>query len=325
MGRVNRVEITLGLSWLLIAACGGSGATMEEMPQNTQSTGGTTAPSKPTMSTAAGAMASAGVMRAIAKIQPIMLAPAMSASTTPAAGAAGTTAAAAGTAAAAAGTGGSTSASAAGSGGTAGSSASTAGSGGAAGTGRGAGIAAGSGGAGGTSAAAGSAATGTAGMAASTSAAGAGAAGMAATTAPTTGAAGMTAASGASGAGGAQAPASITGSASFSSNATGVNLSVMVSGCQSGKEYPIHVHQGMSCESAMAQGGHWDMTRGEGIPNIVCGGRMGATQVMRAKTDAATAWSVGDGSATDVIGHVVVIHDADEPTQRIACGVITKN
>jgi Cu/Zn superoxide dismutase len=161
-------------------------------------------------------------------------------------------------------------------------------------------------------------------MTASTAAAGAGAAGMAATTAPTTGAAGMTAASSA-GAGGAQAPASISGSASFASNASGVNLTVMVSGCQSGKEYPIHVHQGMSCESAMAQGGHWDMTRGEGIPNIVCGGRSGATTASRPNTDATTAWSVGDGSATDVIGHVVVIHDADDPTQRIACGVIVKN
>jgi Cu/Zn superoxide dismutase len=163
-------------------------------------------------------------------------------------------------------------------------------------------------------------------MTASTSAAGAGAAGMAATTAPATGAAGMPAtAASTAGTGGAQAPASITGSASFASNASGVNLTVMVSGCQSGKQYPIHVHQGMSCESAMAQGGHWDMTRGEGIPNIACGGRMGATMVSRPKTDATTAWSVGDGSATDVIGHVVVIHDADDPTQRIACGVIVKN
>jgi len=115
------------------------------------------------------------------------------------------------------------------------------------------------------------------------------------------------------------------GTASFASNANGVNLTVMVSGCQSGKEYPIHLHQGSSCESAMTQGGHWDMTRGEGIPNIKCGGRQGATTVMRPKTDASTAWSVGDGTATDVVGRTVVIHDADDPNLRIACGVIAQN
>jgi Cu/Zn superoxide dismutase len=115
------------------------------------------------------------------------------------------------------------------------------------------------------------------------------------------------------------------GSANFASGANGVNLSVMISGCQSDKEYPIHIHQGTSCESAMTQGAHWDTTRGEGIPNVKCGERQGATSVSRPSTDATLAWSVGDGTATDVVGHVVVIHDADEPTQRIACGVITKN
>jgi Cu/Zn superoxide dismutase len=127
------------------------------------------------------------------------------------------------------------------------------------------------------------------------------------------------------GAGAVEAPASIMGSASFVSNPNGVSMTVMVSGCQSGKEYPIHLHQGSSCESDMTQGGHWDMTRGEGIPNIRCGGRQGATMVMRAKTDASTAWSIGDASASDVVGHTVVIHDADDPTLRIACGVIAKN
>jgi hypothetical protein len=67
------------------------------------------------------------------------------------------------------------------------------------------------------------------------------------------------------------------------------------------------------------------MTRGEGIPNIKCGGRAGASMVARAYTDTTTAWSVGDGSATDVVGHVVVVHDADDPTQRIACGAVVKN
>jgi Cu/Zn superoxide dismutase len=130
---------------------------------------------------------------------------------------------------------------------------------------------------------------------------------------------------GGGGAGGMEAPANIMGSANFASNSKGVNLSVMISGCQSGKKYPIHIHQGSSCESAMTQGGHWDMMRGEGIPDITCGGRAGATTLMRPNTDASLAWTVGDGSATDLVGRTVVIHDADNPMQRIACGVIAKN
>jgi Cu/Zn superoxide dismutase len=124
---------------------------------------------------------------------------------------------------------------------------------------------------------------------------------------------------------GAAAPASITGTATFVTGSRGVTLNVMVSGCTNDKTYPIHIHTGSSCESLMSQQGHWDMMRGEGIPNIVCGNKQGSTMVVRDAMDPATAWSVGDGSATDVVGHVLVVHDADEPTWRIACGPIVKN
>lgn len=315
MGKLTRVEVTLGLSWLLVAACGG--ATMAPSDDSVQefdplkSTPNNTAANTPAAGTMAPAMS--GIARAFAKIEPLAVAPTMP-STDPmtSAGAAGMPAEAAGTGAEAA----------AGVGGEAGTSAEAAGSGGAAGTGMGAGLAAGSGGeAGATGAEAGSGAAGMGMDAAAT-----GAAGMAA---PASDAAAGTAAPGPgpqqSGAGGAEAPASIIGTASFASNPNGVNLTVMVSGCQSGKEYPIHLHEGGSCESAMTQGGHWDMTRGEGIPNIRCGGRAGATTLMRPKSDPSTAWSVGDGSPTDVVGRTVVIHDADDPMVRIACGVIAKN
>lgn len=313
MGKLTRVEITLGLSWLLVAACGGAAMAPEESVQQFDSTKGTTPNDAPPRTPAAGTTATATpIVRASARIEPLAIAapttpPATSTDMT-ASAAAGATASAAG-ASAAAGTGGASTSAAAGTGGA-----------GAGGTGMGAGIAAGSGGEAGAAMA--SAGTGAGGM----SAPAAGAAGMTAA-APSTPAAGTAAPSAGPSAGSAgnEAPANIMGSANFASNANGVNLTVMVSGCQSGKEYPIHLHQGSSCESAMTQGGHWDMTRGEGIPNIKCGGRQGATTVMRAKTDATTTWSVGDMSATDVVGRTVVIHDADDPTVRIACGVIAKN
>jgi hypothetical protein len=308
MSKLTRVEITLGLSWLLAAACGGAAMGPEETIQQFDSTKNTTPNDAPPRTPAAG-NAATSIVRASARIEPLAIA----APTTPATSTDVTTSAAAGATAAAAGVGASAAA------GTAGASTSTGGAG-AGGTGVGAGIAAGSGGEAGAAVA--SAGTGAGGM----SAPAVGAAGMTAA-APSTPTAGTGAPSAGPQAGAAanEAPANIMGSANFASNANGVNLTVMVSGCQSGKEYPIHLHQGSSCESAMTQGGHWDMTRGEGIPNIKCGGRQGATTLMRAKTDATTAWSVGDTSATDVVGRTVVIHDADDPTIRIACGVIAKN
>lgn len=69
--------------------------------------------------------------------------------------------------------------------------------------------------------------------------------------------------------------------------------------------------------------GHRDMTRGEGIPMITCNGTTGTVTYNRAATDPTLKWSVGDGSATDVIGHLIVVHDPNVPMTRIACGTIT--
>lgn len=114
-----------------------------------------------------------------------------------------------------------------------------------------------------------------------------------------------------------------SGTAMFTQTDTGVALSITLDGgCTAGKSYPVHIHQGASCADATAQGGHWDMTRGEGIPNIACSGTSGTSQVTRAADPATTAWSIGGDAATDVVGHVIVVHDADTPTMRIACGVI---
>ena len=126
------------------------------------------------------------------------------------------------------------------------------------------------------------------------------------------------------GAGGTSAPPSITGLASFTTTSAGVELSVMITGCVSGKSYPIHIHEGTSCESTMAQGPHWGPARGEGIPNIACGGSVGSTTLSRGKSDPTLTWTLGDMSESDVIGHVMVIHHADDTTKRIACGKVTK-
>ncbi|HUS28931.1 MAG TPA: superoxide dismutase family protein [Kofleriaceae bacterium] len=120
----------------------------------------------------------------------------------------------------------------------------------------------------------------------------------------------------------------VTGTGMFQQGAVdtaadSVTVTINLTGCVAGKAYPVHIHTGAACTDTTAQGGHWDMTRGEGIPNISCSGTSGSTVYNRAATDATLKWSVGDGSATDVIGHTIVVHDPDMPMTRIACGTIT--
>jgi hypothetical protein len=119
----------------------------------------------------------------------------------------------------------------------------------------------------------------------------------------------------------------VTGTASFRQGAPdtaadSVTVMITLDGCFAGKQYPVHIHMGSSCGDATVQGGHWDTTRGEGIPNILCSNTSGSVTYNRVATDATLKWSVGDGSATDVIGHTLVVHDPDNSMIRIACGVI---
>ena len=140
----------------------------------------------------------------------------------------------------------------------------------------------------------------------------------------------LVACSGDDGDGGAQATSAIaalgagtvTGTATFTQSGTDVTVSITLNNCVTGKAYGTHIHTGSACTDNTTQGGHWDMTRGEGIPSITCSGTSGTSMLTRANTDATTMWTLGDGSATDVIGHVIVVHDPDVPMTRIACGPI---
>ncbi|MEY4581149.1 MAG: Copper/zinc superoxide dismutase [Pseudomonadota bacterium] len=115
------------------------------------------------------------------------------------------------------------------------------------------------------------------------------------------------------------ASSGVSGSAKFSAKANAVSVTVDIAGCTAGKAYPVHIHTGTSCDTPETQMGHWDMTRGEGIPSIPCVGTTGTVTYERVDTDPTLAWTIG-GAANNIVGHVVVVHDPDNT--RLACGKI---
>ena len=122
-------------------------------------------------------------------------------------------------------------------------------------------------------------------------------------------------------AGGSAAPRlPVRGMIAFRKISGGVNMTISLLGCADGKSYPIHIHEGASCDP-MSQGAHWDPPRGEGIPDLECQGFRASASYTRASSDA-KPWTIGDPAASNVVGHVMVLHDADDPTKRIECGQI---
>jgi len=189
----------------------------------------------------------------------------------------------------------------------------------AAGTG---GIAAGTGGiaagTGGIAAGTGGIAAGTGGVAAGTGGMGTGGMGTGGVGTGGTGAGGMTATATIAGFG----TGTVTGTAKFTQTGTDVTVVVTLANCPDGL-HGVHIHQGTSCADATMQGAHWDMTRGEGIPDVMCTGMAGTSMVTRKADMPALAWTVGGAAATNVIGHAFVVHDTSAtPPPRIGCGLI---
>jgi hypothetical protein len=77
---------------------------------------------------------------------------------------------------------------------------------------------------------------------------------------------------------------------------------------------------------------HWGGTGGPGEnigPNggeITCNSAMtGTLSYTRSNTSSTTAWTIGPPTATNVIGHVMIVHSSVVTTDRHACGVIQAN
>jgi Cu/Zn superoxide dismutase len=124
----------------------------------------------------------------------------------------------------------------------------------------------------------------------------------------------------------------VTGKASFAQNGSDVYVEITLNNCVDKLAYPVHIHAGTACDDATTQGDHWGPARGEGIPNIPCTGTRGRVNHARPAAAADTTWTVGGDPTTNVVGHVIVVHEAPpppdsgltptDPPPRIACGVI---
>jgi hypothetical protein len=117
-------------------------------------------------------------------------------------------------------------------------------------------------------------------------------------------------------------PLSVEGTATFEMTGSGVDLTVSINGCANGAPYPIVIHEGSDCASAMSQGPEWDPPRGEGITSLIClGNSSRGTAHYTRPASGPKPWSVGGSAASDVVGHVILI--VDPVTMRpVACGPI---
>jgi Cu/Zn superoxide dismutase len=122
----------------------------------------------------------------------------------------------------------------------------------------------------------------------------------------------------------------LSGTAMFSSSSAGVMLQLALQNCPPG-DHPFHIHQGTACTDMMTQGGHWDgdgtpemPTRGEMITPVSCQADMtGTVNYTRPATAPANmAWTIGGDAASNVKGHVIVVHMSSTDKTRLACGVI---
>lgn len=116
----------------------------------------------------------------------------------------------------------------------------------------------------------------------------------------------------------------VTGTATFTQTGTDVTVTVTLNNCPDGP-HGVHIHQGTSCADEAAQGAHWDMTRGEMIPDVTCTGGTGSSSHTRAAIDPTLTWSIGADPLTTVLGHAFVVHSPGMPAPRIGCGVIAAN
>jgi hypothetical protein len=115
----------------------------------------------------------------------------------------------------------------------------------------------------------------------------------------------------------------VRGKANFVVTESGVDLSLLMRGCEPTDTAELFVLEGSDCSAATLAGPRWDGGRGEGIPVISCLGVNGQGRLaVTRRNDGDAPWSIGTGAESDLLMHALVYFDHATGAQ-IACGVIT--
>ena len=115
----------------------------------------------------------------------------------------------------------------------------------------------------------------------------------------------------------------IAGQATLHVAPTSLDIRGTVQGCEPFlKGYPLRIHSGTSCHDPKALGPEWGPADAGAEALVYCNGTSGtgSTYYSRLDTDP-RSWTLGGPPSTNVLGHVLVIHDpvSDAP---LACGEI---
>src|ERR1700712_2957233 len=104
----------------------------------------------------------------------------------------------------------------------------------------------------------------------------------------------------------------LTAQARFRQTTEGVDLELQIQDCVGEAAYPFAILEASDCSSASLQAAAWGDGRGQGLPTLQCAGtgvsHSGAGYTR--PSDKKGPWTVGDGSASDVVGHVLVMREA---------------
>jgi len=109
----------------------------------------------------------------------------------------------------------------------------------------------------------------------------------------------------------------VRGTATWAGTVEGVDVQVSLSGCAGEGTYPLVILQG-DCSPQSLRGPVW----ADDLPALVCAGTgagIGGTSYERPQSRAG-AWTIGDGAASDLVGHALAVRDAAGVI--VSCGVI---
>ena len=115
----------------------------------------------------------------------------------------------------------------------------------------------------------------------------------------------------------------VVGQAQFRQTSEGVNLEIELRSCTGETSYSLAILEAQDCSSASLRAADWGGGRGVGLPVLLCPGTgvaQAATGYARANNTKG-AWTIGDGSASDMLGRAFVVRAETTP---VACGVITR-